>query len=181
MNIPNTITLIRILLTIVFVFFATIESTYSAVICFSLFIIATASDWLDGYIARKYSLVTNLGKLLDPLADKILVSAAFVLFTAKGLCPAWVTILILFREFIVNGIRQIATSKGIVIAADNWGKWKTATQLTYCIILLLGMAWKQKWLIHDQPLALSFLSISVALTLISGINYLWSARALFKD
>ncbi len=160
-----------------------------------LFVVAAASDWLDGYLARKMGLVTPLGKLMDPLADKILVSAAFVFFTAKGLCPVWVTALIIGREFLVTGLRQIAIESGHVLAADRLGKWKTIFQLTY---LITGLVWLASlhaagsgaslhWLGHLarpaadggwlQPI---FLWAAVALTVISGWNYLWNSRQLLR-
>ncbi len=161
----------------------------------ALFILAAVSDWLDGYLARKMGLVTPLGKLMDPLADKILVSAAFVFFTERGLCPVWVTALIIGREFLVTGLRQIAVESGHVLAADSLGKWKTTFQLAYLITGLVWLtgekaealfpvvqplkhlarpAWEGGWL---QPV---FLWAAVALTVISGWNYLWGSRNLLR-
>ncbi len=160
-----------------------------------LFVVAAISDWLDGYLARKMGLVTPLGKLMDPLADKILVSAAFVFFTEKGLCPVWVTALIIGREFLVTGLRQIAIEAGQVLAADNLGKWKTTFQLTY---LITGLIWLTaengedpsamlRWLGHlARPMADGgwlqpiFLWAAVALTVISGWHYLWASRQLIR-
>lgn len=160
-----------------------------------LFIVAAVSDWLDGYLARKMGLVTPLGKLMDPLADKILVSAAFVFFTAEGLCPVWVTALIIGREFLVTGLRTIAIEAGQVLAADRLGKWKTTFQLSYIITGLIWLtaehAKKQvailEWLGNLarpsseggwlQPI---FLWAAVALTVISGWNYLWGSRYLLR-
>lgn len=162
----------------------------------ALFVIAAASDFVDGYLARKMGLVTPLGKLMDPLADKILVSAAFVFFTERGLCPVWVTALIIGREFLVTGLRQIAIEAGQVLAADQLGKWKTTFQLAY---LITGLVWLTSefgkkhfavldWLGHLarpswdggwlQPV---FLWGAVALTVISGWNYVWSGRGLLKS
>lgn len=161
-----------------------------------LFVIAAISDFVDGWLARKMGLVTPLGKLMDPLADKILVSAAFVFFTAKGLCPVWVTALIIGREFLVTGLRQIAIEAGQVLAADGLGKWKTTFQLSYLITGLVWLtadhakreyallewlgqlarpSWQGGWL---QPI---FLWAAVALTVISGWNYAWSGRGLLKS
>jgi CDP-diacylglycerol--glycerol-3-phosphate 3-phosphatidyltransferase len=160
-----------------------------------LFVLAAVSDWLDGWLARRMGLVTPLGKLMDPLADKILVSAAFVFFTERGLCPVWVTALIIGREFLVTGLRQIAIEAGHVLAADRLGKWKTTFQLAY---LITGLIWltavhakntnsvidwlgqlarpagEGGWL---QP---GFLWAAVALTVISGWNYLWGSRYLLR-
>ena len=161
----------------------------------ALFVVAAVSDWLDGWLARRMGLVTPLGKLMDPLADKILVSAAFVFFTEKELCPVWVTALIIGREFLVTGLRQIAIEAGQVLAADRLGKWKTTFQLAYLIAGLIWLtgeqakmrfpilewlgnlsrpSWKGGWL---QP---AFLWAAVALTVISGWNYMWSGRGLLK-
>jgi len=162
----------------------------------ALFVLAAASDWLDGWLARRMGLVTPLGKLMDPLADKILVSAAFVFLTAQGLCPVWVTALIIGREFLVTGLRQIAIEAGQVLAADSLGKWKTAFQLTFCIT---GLVWLTLRKYPDLGPFLGFfkdlarpaaeggwlmpasLWIAVALTVISGWNYVWSGRALLKS
>lgn len=161
----------------------------------ALFVIAAVSDFVDGWLARKMGLVTPLGKLMDPLADKILVSAAFVFFTEQKLCPVWVTALIIGREFLVTGLRQIAIEAGQVLAADNLGKWKTTFQLSYLITGLIWLtashakkqipilewlgnlarpSWEGGWL---QPI---FLWAAVALTVISGWNYLWSSRNLLR-
>ncbi len=159
-----------------------------------LFIVAAASDWLDGYLARKMSLVTPLGKLMDPLADKILVSAAFVFFTEQKLCPVWVTALIIGREFLVTGLRQIAIESGQVLAADRLGKWKTTFQIAYIIAGLvwltaahakapaalewLGKLARPSW--EGGLLQPAFLWAAVALTVISGWNYLWGSRNLLR-
>jgi CDP-diacylglycerol---glycerol-3-phosphate 3-phosphatidyltransferase len=161
-----------------------------------LFVVAAVSDFVDGYLARKMGLVTPLGKLMDPLADKILVSAAFVFFTEKGLCPVWVTALIIGREFLVTGLRQIAIEAGQVLAADNLGKWKTTFQLAY---LITGLIWLTGTKAEElfpmvQPLKHlarpaseggwlqpAFLWAAVALTVISGWNYVWSGRGLLRS
>jgi CDP-diacylglycerol--glycerol-3-phosphate 3-phosphatidyltransferase len=194
-NLPNAITLSRLVLTAAFVIFVAWESTWGHVTALILFIIAAASDFVDGWLARKMNLVTSLGKLLDPLADKILVCAAFVFLTAKGVCPVWITALIIGREFLVTGLRQIAIEAGKVLAADNLGKWKTTFQLTY---LIAGLIWLTFETMSSIPSSLKFfytlttpwgedawlmpitLGIAVALTVISGWNYLWSSRYLLK-
>lgn len=189
---PNAITLSRLVLTVVFV--AAVESggTPGHLIALVSFTLAAASDWLDGYLARKLGLVTPLGKLLDPLADKILVCSAFVFLAARDLCPVWVTALIIGREFMVTGLRQIAVEAGQVLAADNLGKWKTTFQLVFCIT---GLVWltcvdvkapgrsTAFWMNLSDPkgwLMPASLWIAVALTLISGANYLWGGRNLLK-
>lgn len=194
-NLPNAITLSRLILTAAFMIFVAWDSTWGHVTALILFVIAAISDFVDGWLARKMNLVTPLGKLLDPLADKILVSAAFVFLTAKGICPVWITALIIGREFLVTGLRQIAIEAGQVLAADNLGKWKTTFQLIY---LIAGLIWLTFETMAKVPASLKFLhtlttpwcenawlmpitlGIAVALTVISGWNYLWSSRYLLK-
>ena len=192
-NLPNSITFARLVLTAIFVVSASWGGTLGLMVALVSFVIATISDWLDGYLARKLDLVTSLGKLLDPLADKILVASAFVFFTSEGLCPTWITCVIIGREFLVTGLRQIAADKGKIIAADNLGKWKTTLQLTLGITCLL-------WLILDSSsphegfllflqnltspkdwLFLGFLYGALALTLLSGLNYLRKSWHLLLD
>ena len=193
MNLPNSITFARLVLTVIFVASATWGGTPGLVIALIAFVLATISDWLDGYLARKLNLVTSLGKLLDPLADKILVASAFIFFTRKGLCPVWVTAVIIGREFLVTGLRQIAVEKGQVIAADNLGKWKTTFQLTFGITCLV-------WLILENTAPHSgaghFFEVlsnpnnwlfkvslwgAFGLTLLSGLNYLRKSWGLFRE
>jgi CDP-diacylglycerol--glycerol-3-phosphate 3-phosphatidyltransferase len=193
-NLPNAITFSRLIMTAAFVVAVSQRNLTGYGTGLVLFIVAAASDWLDGYLARKMGLVTPLGKLMDPLADKILVSAAFVFFTEQKLCPVWVTALIIGREFLVTGLRQIAIESGHVLAADRLGKWKTTFQLAYLITGLIWLtaahakqsaalewlrnlarpSWEGGWL---QPL---FLWAAVALTVISGWNYLWGSRHLLR-
>ncbi len=154
-NLPNSITLGRLVLTGVFIISASIGGLAAHIVALVSFVLATISDWLDGYLARKLNLVTSLGKLLDPLADKILVAAAFVYLSAQGLCPVWVTSVIIGREFLVTGLRQIAIEKGVIIAADNLGKWKTTFQLAVGITCMVWLSFDQTshhsglgWLLH---------------------------------
>ena len=154
----------------------------------SAFVLGAISDWLDGYLARRMGLVTSLGKLLDPLADKILVCSGFVYLSAKGLCPVWVTALILCREFLVTGIRQIAIEEGKVIAADQLGKWKTTFQLTFIITALVYLTFEPvesnnslvtglQYLSHKDHLLFPLsLWPAVALTVISGWSYFWKSK-----
>ncbi|MCX6874410.1 MAG: CDP-diacylglycerol--glycerol-3-phosphate 3-phosphatidyltransferase [Verrucomicrobia bacterium] len=190
MNLPNTITLCRLVLTAIFVGGTVLECTVGHWIALVAFVIAAISDWFDGYFARKYGMVTPLGKLLDPVADKVLVCSAFVYLSASGGCPVWITVLILAREFLITGLRQIAVEAGQVLAADRLGKWKTGLQLTYCITCLvwfaldaLGSANPLFRLLHflaapDWWLTPVSLWLALALTLISGWNYMWTNRAL---
>lgn len=194
MNLPNAITVSRLILTAIFVIAVGFPTTAGFAVALVTFSVAAATDWLDGYLARKLGLVTPLGKLLDPLADKILVCAAFVYFSAQPVngyhAPVWVTCVIIAREFLVTGLRQIAVEAGQVLAADKLGKWKTTFQLTFCITglvwltfssmanpgslggLLKNLATPGSWLMQISLWA------AVALTLISGANYVWSSRKL---
>jgi CDP-diacylglycerol--glycerol-3-phosphate 3-phosphatidyltransferase len=191
-NLPNAITFSRLVLTAVFVAGTAFASNVGHWIALVSFVIAAISDFVDGYLARKLGLVTPMGKLMDPLADKILVGSAYVYLSAEGFCPVWVTVVILAREFLVTGLRQIAVEAGQVIAADRLGKWKTGLQLTYCITCLVWFAFKS--LDAGNPLVALFhylsrpdgwlqpvsLWLSLALTLLSGWNYMWASRDLLR-
>lgn len=189
-NLPNAITLSRLVLAAVFVVAMEFPGLVGYSIALVSFSVAAATDWLDGYLARKMGLVTPLGKLLDPLADKILVCAAFVFMSVLEFAPVWATALIIGREFLVTGLRQIAVEAGQVLAADKLGKWKTTFQLIFVIDALVWLTCDQIHGPHDlihfvlmltkpegwiMPISLW---ASVALTLISGGNYLWSGRKL---
>ncbi len=191
-NLPNAITLSRLVLTAVFVVamgFDGLGGKMTALVSFS---VAAATDWLDGYLARRMGLVTPLGKLLDPLADKILVCAAFVFMSVEGFAPVWVTAVIIGREFLVTGLRQIAIEAGQVLAADRLGKWKTGFQLTFIITALVWLAFSEMssrgmiaeflWKLADPEgwLMPASLWLALALTVVSGWNYLWSGRGLLK-
>ncbi|MFD0616786.1 MULTISPECIES: CDP-diacylglycerol--glycerol-3-phosphate 3-phosphatidyltransferase [Paenibacillus] len=151
MNLANRITLIRIFLVPIMMFFLLVKTdyfpaihvesfqiTYNQIIAALIFIIAASTDGLDGYIARSRKMVTNLGKLLDPLADKLLVAAVLISLVDMGKCDAWIAIVIISREFAVTGLRQIALLEGAVVAASKWGKIKTAAQITAIILMLLN-------------------------------------------
>ena len=190
MNLPNAITFSRLVLTVAFVIVVSWRSATHYGIGLALFSIAAISDFLDGWLARKMGLVTPLGKLMDPLVDKILVCTAFVFFTARELCPVWITALILGREFLVTGLRQVAVEAGEVLAADNLGKWKTTFQLTY---LITGLVWLTFSNVVDPNGLTAFLSwiaapggwlmrislwAAVVLTMVSGWHYFHNARHL---
>ncbi|MBW7454588.1 CDP-diacylglycerol--glycerol-3-phosphate 3-phosphatidyltransferase [Paenibacillus sepulcri] len=150
MNLANRITLIRIFLVPIIMFlllinvdlkplsFDDFSITWNQILAALIFIVAASTDGLDGYIARKNKIVTNLGKLLDPLADKLLVAAVLISLVEMDKLDAWIAIVIISREFAVTGLRQIALLEGKVLAASTWGKWKTAVQITMIIDLLLN-------------------------------------------
>jgi len=194
-NLPNYITCARLVLTAVFIAAITIQQPWADLIALITFSVAAASDWFDGYYARKLGLVTSLGKLLDPLADKILVAAGFVYLSSNGYCPVWVTCLIIGREFMVTGLRQIAVEQGVVIAADRLGKWKTTFQLIYIITCLTNISFihiqdanwitsSLYWLSQPFPhcyLMIVSLWLAVILTAVSGWNYVWNNRQILKS
>ncbi len=139
MNLPNKLTILRVLLIPFFVLFTLVDLVpgYSKYIAVLIFIAASLTDLLDGKIARKYNLVTNFGKFMDPLADKLLVCAALICLVSEKLLPAWMVIIIISREFIISGFRLVASDNGLVIAASYWGKFKTTFQMLMIIVLLL--------------------------------------------
>lgn len=141
MNLPNKLTTLRVCLVPVFVLFSLAEIVpgYDKYLAVAIFIVASLTDFLDGMIARKYNLVTNFGKFMDPLADKLLVCAALICLVSQSLLPAWMTIVIISREFIISGFRLVASDNGVVIAASYWGKFKTTFQMLMIIVLLLDL------------------------------------------
>ena len=141
MNLPNKLTLFRVILIPFFVFFllAPYFTGYGNYIAVAVFIVASITDFLDGHIARKRNLVTNFGKFMDPLADKLLVCSALICLIELDRLPAWIVIIIIAREFIISGFRLIASDNGVVIAASYWGKFKTTFQMLMVIVLILDI------------------------------------------
>jgi CDP-diacylglycerol---glycerol-3-phosphate 3-phosphatidyltransferase len=178
MNLANRITVARIMLVPVIMFFLQVKFpdihlesftiTYNQIIAALIFIIAASTDSLDGYIARKRKMVTNLGKLLDPLADKLLVSAVLIYLVELGKIDAWIVIVIIGREFAVTGLRQIALLEGIVMAASKLGKWKTGIQITAIIALLIN---NFPFNFIDIRFDLISSWAAVIITVYSGIDY----------
>ena len=142
MNLPNKLTVLRVLMIPFFVIALMLEGganqTYRYVAA-AIFIIASLTDLLDGKIARKYNLVTNFGKFMDPLADKLLVCSALICMIELGQLPAWMVLIIIAREFIISGFRLVASDNGVVIAASYWGKWKTTFQMISVVLLILNI------------------------------------------
>ena len=173
MNLPNKLTIIRV---IAVPFFVALYMLGYNIAAFVLFIAASFTDMLDGTIARKYNLVTNFGKIMDPLADKILVYSAFCLMVADGTVQGWMLIVILAREFTIAGMRTVAASDGIVIAAGMSGKIKTVLQMIAVPLLILGD------FPHEYvPYAANvFLWASLIMTVYSGIEYIWQNRKVFS-
>ncbi|MBE7021659.1 MAG: CDP-diacylglycerol--glycerol-3-phosphate 3-phosphatidyltransferase [Ruminococcaceae bacterium] len=163
MNTPNKLTLLRVLLVPVFMIFMLYEWVpYSRLVGAVIFMLASLTDWLDGYLARKNHQVTNFGKIMDPLADKMLTTAALLCLTAEGTASPWISAIILTREFIVSGVRIAAAAEGNVIAASMWGKLKTVWQLISLIVALVFGA----GVFVDVCLWLAAL-----LTVVSGVDY----------
>lgn len=189
MNLPNKLTLGRVVLTGIFVLVLSVGAfPLQYTLALVLFLIASLTDWLDGYIARKYNLVTDFGKLLDPLVDKILTAAAFILLVELGHLAAWVAIVIIAREFLVTGLRLLALARNQVLPAEKLGKYKTIAQMLTIIYLLslltaaeltgsplTGLA--GVW----QALSLVLITVTVALTAWSGASYLWRNRELIGN
>ncbi|MBR5486090.1 MAG: CDP-diacylglycerol--glycerol-3-phosphate 3-phosphatidyltransferase [Oscillospiraceae bacterium] len=201
MNLPNKLTILRMLLIPFFVIAMTWKSLpYHYFIGLALFVIASLTDLFDGIIARRNNLITDFGKFMDPLADKLLVTAAMVCFVELDMIVSWVVILILAREFLVTSLRTLAAGKGIVIAADKWGKYKTVSQMIWVILGLVLLAIQdlimpgqavtaevyQHGVIGTVILAgftifAMLTMVVVLLTLISGFNYMWKNRSVFSD
>ena len=183
MNLPNKLTVARV---IAVPFFIALYMTGHYLPALILFILASLTDMLDGKIARKYNLVTNFGKIMDPLADKILVYSAFCLMVGDGLIPAWMLIIILAREFMMAGMRTVAASEGIVIAADMSGKIKTVLQMIAVPLLIFYRAVPQIQQIaqyeHYVYLgAMGFLYASLFMTVYSGIEYVVKNKEVFRQ
>ncbi|WP_112180908.1 MULTISPECIES: CDP-diacylglycerol--glycerol-3-phosphate 3-phosphatidyltransferase [Paraliobacillus] len=180
MNIPNRITLSRIFLIPVFIILLTVPFEWGSwtignqilpvvdFVAAMLFILASATDWVDGYYARKHNLITNLGKFLDPMADKLLVTAAFILLIEMEMVPAWIVIIIISREFAVTGLRLVAAGEGLVLAAGQMGKLKTVFQLAAISVLLLH---NFPFSYIGFPFGSILLYVALALTVVSGVDY----------
>ncbi|MDT3424594.1 CDP-diacylglycerol--glycerol-3-phosphate 3-phosphatidyltransferase [Paenibacillus forsythiae] len=191
MNLPNRITIARICLIPIMMFFLLIDFSFypspfhwgsfqlsfNHLIAAIIFLLAASTDGIDGYIARKYNMVTNLGKLLDPLADKLLVSAVLISLVELGRCDSWIAIVIISREFAVTGLRQVALLDGKVVAASKWGKIKTMVQIIAISLLLLNN-------FPFQFVGIPFDSIAIwaaaLITIYSGIDYFVKNKELLS-
>ena len=175
MNLPNTLTTIRMILIVPFVMIMQItpdgNGRFAAL---AIFIIASMTDFLDGYIARKNHLVTNFGKFMDPLSDKLLVSAAMICLVSMDRLPAWMVIVIISREFAISGFRLIAADNGIVIAASWWGKFKTVSQMIMIILLIANLG--GIFTILEQI----FMWVALILTVVSLADYIWKNKKVLN-
>ena len=190
MNLPNKLTMLRVIMVPFFMAFAALckygtlqFSAAYGLIAGVLFAVASVTDFLDGYLARKYHLVTDFGKFMDPLADKCLTTAAIIYMVVDGVCSPIVLAVIMFREFAVAGVRMIAAESGTVIAANMWGKVKTALQMLTICFYYFGYAAEAAFSAHPERSVFATQVISyvlcwvvAAVTLVSGVKYLWDNR-----
>lgn len=176
MNTPNKLTIARMIIVPFLVIFLLTGwgGEANRYISLTLFVVASVTDWFDGYLARKNNLVTNFGKFMDPLSDKLLVCSAMICMIDLKRLSAWFVIIIIAREFIISGFRLIAAENGIVIAANYWGKFKTASQMIMIILLILHF--DGIFVILEQI----FIWLSLALTIISLITYIWQNRTVLS-
>ncbi len=186
MNLPNKLTIFRVILIVPFVvvllggeagWFGDNSLLYGG-IALAIFIVASLTDLIDGKIARKHNLVTDFGKFMDPLADKLLVSAAMIALVEMGRIPAWVVIVIISREFIISGFRLVASDNGVVIAASYWGKFKTTFQMIMVCLMLLDLSEKFAWY---GVLTNIIMWIALILTVVSLVDYLMKNKNVLKE
>lgn len=178
MNLPNKLTTFRVILIPFFVFFmlAPNMTGINHYIAAAIFIVASLTDLLDGKIARKYNLVTNFGKFMDPLADKLLVCSAMICLIQTGQLAAWIVVIIIAREFIISGFRLIASDNGVVIAASYWGKFKTTFQMLMVIVLILNIQMS-----FFQILGVILTYAALILTVVSLIDYIVKNKDVLKE
>ena len=176
MNVPNTLTIIRVLLIPFFVAFMLCNITaYDNYMALAIFIVASLTDTLNGYLARKNNQVTNFGKFMDPLADNLLVCSALICLLSNGMISTVVVLIIIAREFIISGFRLVAVDNGIVIAASWWGKAKTISQMIMIILLIASFGG------IFNVLETAFVYIATVLTVISLVDYIWKNRAVLNE
>ena len=174
MNLPNKLTLIRMALVPVFLLLFYAPFGAAKILALIVFIAASLTDMADGYIARRDNMITDFGKFMDPLADKLLVSSALIALASVGRISGWIVCILIGREFVISGFRLVAADKGIVIAAGWWGKIKTVVQMVMIIVLLLGIP---SWGKFETILILA----SVILTIISLVDYIWKNKAVLEE
>lgn len=176
MNLPNKLTLLRVILIVPFVIFMLLTeyTEWSKWVALVIFCAASLTDMLDGYIARRDGLVTNFGKFMDPLADKLLVCSALVCLVSLRLLPTVVCIIIIAREFAISGFRLVASDNGIVIAAGFWGKLKTISQMFMIIVLIMDLTGV------FETIGLVLIIVATALTIISMVDYIWKNREVLS-
>lgn len=180
MNLPNKLTITRLVLAVPFIYF--LENSVDGgwlyrIIALALFAVASITDFFDGYLARKHNLITDFGKVMDPLADKVLVISALVVMVYLRYIPSWMSIVVIFREFLISGIRIVVAAKGEVIAANKLGKYKTTSQMIVIMILILfGKEYPTIMNINSY-----LMMIPVVLTIWSGIEYINITKHYFLE
>lgn len=180
MNLANKLTILRVILVPIFIVFMTIDALWAKIAGLLIFIIASLTDMLDGQIARKRNMITTFGKFADPLADKMLTTAAFLVFMQQDIIGAWPVFIILVREFAVSGIRLAAAAEGEVIAASFWGKFKTVTQMLSIVVGIILMCIPQIPLNITALIIQILVWICVVFTVISGVEYVVKNWKLMK-
>jgi len=179
-NLPNLITGSRFILSGCLMLLLLLEQTRDiALISWLVFSIAAGSDWIDGYFARKYKAVTVLGQLMDPLADKVLVTTALIMLIPTGKLPAWLALIILCREIVVTGLRGVASSSGVVVAASSLGKWKSTIQYIGLGTLIFPLGVLPIPYLHQIGLAILYMAL--VLTVWSGVDYFYKLRRIFLE
>lgn len=179
MNLANKLTVLRVVMIPFFVGFMLMDTSTCYLIALGIFCVASLTDFLDGKIARKYNMVTNFGKFMDPLADKLLVSAAMVCLVETGSLASWIVIVIISREFIISGFRLIASDNGVVIAASYWGKFKTVFQMAMIIMLILELAIEVGEIYYLIMNVVVW--IAVILTVVSLVDYLIKNKSVLSE
>ena len=168
MNLPNKLTIARMCMVPLFMIALMMNTDVSRIVATVIFALASLTDMLDGQIARKYNMVTNFGKLMDPLADKVLTAAAMICLVELGDLAAWIAVLIIFREYLITGLRSVAASENIVVAANIWGKVKTVCQMFALMLLMLK---PQIMALCGVNIGLWLRYVAVILTVYSGLDY----------
>lgn len=182
MNLPNKLTVLRVLLVPIFIIFLLLSNKtyfmFFRILPLIVFVGAAITDAMDGYIARKHNFITDFGKFMDPLADKLLVCAALICFVEIGYISSWIVVIIISREFIISGFRMLASSKGITIAANIWGKIKTVVQMILVILILCDFANIFKF---TSFLIGPFIFLTVVLTIVSAATYILDNKKVIKN
>jgi len=188
MNLANRLTMLRIALTFVFMFFLFCHGLWFKVTAFAIFIFAALSDFFDGLIAQRKNMVTDFGRLMDPIADKILVLAAFAAFVQMQIIEAWMFVIIVSREILITSLRLFALNKGKVLSATRAGKHKTLSQMSVIFLILIFIVlkeimltyftWNPSWESFFRQSIYALMLLTVGLTLYSGLSYLWENRKI---
>ncbi len=195
MNLPNKLTLSRMGMAFIFLFALVADLPFSKNMALFVFVLAAITDWFDGVIARKYNLITNFGKLMDPLADKVLTAAALIAFIAIPVLnvPAWMVVMVITREFVVSGMRSLAASQGVILAATRSGKHKLASQVIFISLMLLLLSvrewgalypqlWQESFDVYLGWLSWGLMGVVVCYAMVSGVDFfVKNAKMLFKE